>query len=709
MYGSYAHVDDVEEDSVSGSFNIASLVDSSRKYKRRLGQKDRGAATTSFKPVRIGSVTKSVAPARRFLGSSKSGGSNEFHRKMSDIADADEEVNEEGKSSLTNRGGDVSLSEAFLDSLRLDSAAGGEAKNTSGDERLRNLSGQDKVSSDSGSFTMTQPETNSVEQTETELPEITSERGFNKPVRMGRGVGGGLGSTVRMNFGGPVRMNKYVEKENVKCEMKTESDRLNVEGGNIRDLQDEQNKENMTHPTGLSNGTNPKKLLSTPMPLNTSRIRERLQVLSGSHTSTAPLAPLQNTPTIASLQNTPSMPPQVQITPTLPQIVKSTTLPPQVQTPRPNSSSTSAAVRPEPTMPPPSMAISCQSKDQVLVIRGRQYRVMKLLGKGGSSRVYEALDEEKSIVVAIKRVDLSEADEAQTAGYVNEINMLSQLQGEDRIVKLYDYENVEAEDILYVVMERGDTDLASLLKKYSTKREITSAMIKHYWTEMLHAVSVIHKRNIIHKDLKPANFLLVAGRLKLIDFGIASSVQSDKTSVLIDNQMGTFNFMSPESIQDLNGPQFDNRGIRKPCIKISFKSDVWSLGCILYQLTYGKMPFGDIKHPLMKLQAITNADHAIQFPTLPDSDPILVSVIKDCLVRDQKKRPSIAELLNHSYVTGIEVKEQKKLDPLQSLIMLDALKGVLSPNTFNKTKEGFATLRRAKGNEDGDNQRNLKF
>ena len=55
--------------------------------------------------------------------------------------------------------------------------------------------------------------------------------------------------------------------------------------------------------------------------------------------------------------------------------------------------------------------------------------------------------------------------------------------------------------------------------------------------------------SLLLQDLKPANFLLVAGRLKLIDFGIASSVQSDKTSVMIDNQMGTFNFMSPESIQ----------------------------------------------------------------------------------------------------------------------------------------------------------------
>ena len=142
--------------------------------------------------------------------------------------------------------------------------------------------------------------------------------------------------------------------------------------------------------------------------------------------------------------------------------------------------------------------------------------------------------------------------------------------------------------------------------------------------------------------MKPANFLLVAGRLKLIDFGIASAVMSDKTSVMIDNQMGTFNFMSPESIQDLNPPQSG-----KPRIKISFKSDVWSLGCILYNLTYGKMPFGDIKHPLMKLQAIQDTKHQIPFPALEKEDKVLTSLIKSCLVRDPAIRPSIVQLLQH--------------------------------------------------------------
>ena len=70
-------------------------------------------------------------------------------------------------------------------------------------------------------------------------------------------------------------------------------------------------------------------------------------------------------------------------------------------------------------MPPPR-----STKEQFLVVRGKRYRVMKLLVKGGSSRVYEALDEEKDMVVAIKRVDLSDVEEAQRAGIVSSSVMM---------------------------------------------------------------------------------------------------------------------------------------------------------------------------------------------------------------------------------------------------------------------------------------------
>jgi len=327
--------------------------------------------------------------------------------------------------------------------------------------------------------------------------------------------------------------------------------------------------------------------------------------------------------------------------------------------------------------PTPSRKQS-KNSDPLFNINGRVYKILKLLGKGGSSRVYEAVDEEDHKVVAIKRVNLANTDEAQAEGYLNEISMLKKLQGEDRIVKLWDFEQDDENDILFVVMEKGDTDLASLLKDYSTNREITPAMIQHYWTEMLKAVSVIHKNGIIHSDLKPANFLLVAGRLKLIDFGIASAVQSDKTSVMKDSQTGTFNFMSPEAIHDLSGPSTQGPGGArgKPLIKISYKSDVWSLGCILYNLTFGKMPFGDIKIPIMKLQAILNPKHAIAFPS-EGVDPLLLDVIKSCLIREVKDRPSIDDLLNHTYVVGAG----------RMLAMLERhMENVLTPNSLQRTR-----------------------
>lgn len=271
----------------------------------------------------------------------------------------------------------------------------------------------------------------------------------------------------------------------------------------------------------------------------------------------------------------------------------------------------------------------------IITVMGKAYHKLKVIGRGGSSQVVEALDESSREVVAIKIVDLDGESREVRNAYMNEIALLRNLQGSKHVITMYDYELVD--DTLYVVLEKGDTDLSTHIKTRAQK--IDATFIRYFWKEMLHCVKVIHDRNILHSDLKPANFLLVKGNLKLIDFGIASSIPTNKTSVVKDVQMGTINYMSPESVKhgdDINGT-----------FKIPLKSDVWSLGCILYTLVYGKNPFAQYKTQFHKIRAISSDDVKIEFPPLEDDS--LLDTLHLCLTRDIDKRASIDELLNHPY------------------------------------------------------------
>ena len=188
----------------------------------------------------------------------------------------------------------------------------------------------------------------------------------------------------------------------------------------------------------------------------------------------------------------------------------------------------------------------------------------------------------------------SEAD-----NFRKEVELIESLQAlnSNRIIKLFGYEERPKTDDpngteLLVVMELGETDLASNLKEINkSARGLTDTKTKSFWEEMLEAVEVVHSKGVVHKDLKPANFLIVKGMLKIIDFGIASQVEDGNTHVTNVNMMGTLNFMSPEALLP------DGSGHR-----ISPKADVWSLGCILYRMVYKKCPFGHIRQPLMKMQ-----------------------------------------------------------------------------------------------------------
>ncbi|KXJ19437.1 Dual specificity protein kinase Ttk [Exaiptasia diaphana] len=196
---------------------------------------------------------------------------------------------------------------------------------------------------------------------------------------------------------------------------------------------------------------------------------------------------------------------------------------------------------------------------------------------------------------------------------------------------------------------------------------------------MLEAVNVIHNEGIIHSDLKPANFLFVEGRLKLIDFGIANSIQADQTSIQRDTQVGTLNFMSPEAFQDISGSMNPNTGRSRPCTKIGRPSDVWSLGCILYAMVYGRTPFQHITNQAMKLQCIIDENYAIEFPPIGNSK--LLDVLKGSLIRNPRERYTIPHLLQHPFLSSGKAAEPNE-EQLFNVLLELAQAHVNSPRSI---------------------------
>jgi serine/threonine-protein kinase TTK/MPS1 len=312
--------------------------------------------------------------------------------------------------------------------------------------------------------------------------------------------------------------------------------------------------------------------------------------------------------------------------------------------------------RPAPP-PPPKMSIieaatstagSARSKKKChVLLNGRLFTRLDCIGRGGSSRVYRVMAENYKIF-AMKRVNLEDADSVAIAGYRGEIDLLKRLENVERVIRLFDYEINDEKGTLSVLMEMGESDFNQMLNRQlkTESAKLDVSFTRYYWKEMLECVQAVHNFDIVHSDLKPANFLLVQGRLKLIDFGIANAIQDDTVNVHRENQIGTPNYMSPESLVCHSGP-----GAVKD-IKLGKPSDVWSLGCILYKMTYGQPPFAHIQQQVKRIMSIPDPKVEIRFPaigvggvTVPFG---LIKTLRRCLQRDQVLRPTVQELLGES-------------------------------------------------------------
>ena len=203
-----------------------------------------------------------------------------------------------------------------------------------------------------------------------------------------------------------------------------------------------------------------------------------------------------------------------------------------------------------------------------------RYRIMKTIGVGGMAVVFQAYDLSEKHTVALKMLREEIAgDEAQVRRFVNESKAVAML-SHPNVVKIYNI-SVRSE-IKFIVMEyiEGIT-----LKDYMTRKGVISfGEIISYTEQILHALEHAHSKGVVHRDIKPQNIMLLKnGVIKVMDFGIAK-LPNAETLTLTDKAIGTVFYISPEQA---GGKDIDRR------------SDLYSLGVMIYEMSCGKLPFYD--------------------------------------------------------------------------------------------------------------------
>ena len=288
---------------------------------------------------------------------------------------------------------------------------------------------------------------------------------------------------------------------------------------------------------------------------------------------------------------------------------------------------------------------------ELFLVRGRPYVNLCAIGKGGTCSVYKVMDTNGGIW-ALKVITWTNDTIEVVKGYNEEVRLLELVQKSPYVVKLMDYEMVATSNTMYILFEFAETDLKRLF--VPMKLDAAAAQVRpggrfatdldalrYYWRSMLSAVLVLHKSRIVHLDLKPANFVLVEGRVKIIDFGIAKKVLNDTMHAKVDDIAGTILYMAPETLKNTSGRGHPH--------KVGFPADVWSMGCILHQMVYGFTPFEHVSGLGPKIAAITATD-PIEIQPIDNED--LMDCLRICLDKTSSNRPTIEQLLNHPFLGG---------------------------------------------------------
>jgi eukaryotic-like serine/threonine-protein kinase len=259
-------------------------------------------------------------------------------------------------------------------------------------------------------------------------------------------------------------------------------------------------------------------------------------------------------------------------------------------------------------------------------VLGGRYEILKLLGQGGMGAVYKAQDRELDRPVALKLIRAEMASSPAILARFKQELLLSRQVTHKNVVRIYDLG--DADGVKFITMEFVEgRDLRTLIQE---KEKFSPEEAVEVIEQVCQALEAAHNVGVIHRDLKPQNIMREnTGRILVMDFGLARTLEGDGMTQ-VGALVGTMEYMSPEQAL---AKDLDQR------------SDLFTLGLILYELLTGKMPF-KAESALASLikrtqeRAVPVSDHDA---TIPGA---LSGIVSKCLERDPNLRyQSATEIL----------------------------------------------------------------
>jgi serine/threonine protein kinase/tetratricopeptide (TPR) repeat protein len=265
---------------------------------------------------------------------------------------------------------------------------------------------------------------------------------------------------------------------------------------------------------------------------------------------------------------------------------------------------------------------------------GPRYRIESVIGEGGMGKVYKAHDSDLDRTVALKlvRPELAK-DENSLQRFKQELLLASSISHRN-ILRIHDLGDVDGVKFISMAFVQGMDlhDLIAKLGRLPTERAVNIAK------QLAGALEAAHAEGVVHRDLKPRNVLIdVDDHIYISDFGLAKSLDADKTGMTrVGEVLGTPRYMSPEQAESKSA---DNR------------SDIYSLGIILYEMLTGEVPFTGESSLQVMFQHVQQKpkDPRLLNPEMPE---YLAAVILKCLEKDPALRYQNAQELMQDLESG---------------------------------------------------------